>query len=292
MVDKKKNDVPMFEHKGVKYPYFIANKTGTVGSPIFHPDTKKKIGILGADFAWENSEPFIRRMDLKIRDERNVREDESVRHRANIITQNSRLFRDLVQKGFAISIDEEGETGKEVAKTRDEMLAYRPELQSQIVDDWLGNFHIRRVFPDGLSGLDAIVSTPDKIYFECGIGTYKNPTQILLLEFNVPSADACRSYEDDTFLAGSKQEGDKQVTSYNVNHTRKIQFAKKYLDSVKGAALVRDEKMGEVDIDTEDLVLFEANDTEALKKFKSAFNPNWMILLADELAGCFNFTGK
>lgn len=279
----------MFEHNGIKYPYFLANQTGNIGTPLVHPTTKQQIAVLGADFAWEDSEPFVRHLNLNLRDERNVRDDESVRRRANVVAQNSRLFADTVQRGWLIEVDEDGSKSEPKEKTREEMLAYPPEIQSQIMDDWLGQFHVERFFPEGQSSVDAMLSTPDKLYFTAKIGNFKNPTHILLFGVNVPNPDQRRAYENDTFQAGSKQEGDKQISTYSIDQAAKIRFSKKHMDTVDGAVLG---KNGALDPDEAEIRVIDPSSIEDMKAFKKAFNPEWHIRLADAIADCFNFSGK
>lgn len=286
---KKETKVPMFKYKGVEYPYFVANKTGNVGSPIVHPQSGKQIAILGADFMWQETTPFLDHLNLNLRDERNVREDESIRKRANLVAQNAKLFEALVQRGWIVKIDEFDEKTEPIQKDRTQMLAYQPEIQSQLMDDWLGNCHIERVFSDGEIDVDAMLSAPESIFFTMKIGNYKNPTHILEFEFNVPNPDARRSYENDTFAAGSKQDGDKMVSVYHVAHKAKLNFAKKYFKNVRGVMLAKE---GDHAPELDTLKEIEEANTENVRLFKANFNPNWWIRLADALADCFNFGGK
>ena len=276
-----------FEDK--EYGLFVANRTGNVGSPILNPATGKQMAILSAEFAWDDGRPFLDHLNLNIRDERSSRDDESVRKRANIVSQNARLFRDLVQRGSLIKIDAYGEHSDLIPKTRDELLAYPPEIQSQMIDDWLGNFHIERFFPIGSDDIDAMLSNSETVFFTAKIGNYKSPAHVLLFEFTTPSPDARRNYENDSFSPGSKQDGDRMVNTYHVNHNTKLQFARRYFKSVSGAIL---SKTNDVEINTDSLYRFQEGNIEQVNAFKEQFNPHWWIRLADQLADSFNFAGK
>lgn len=279
-----------WEFEGTEYALFTANKTGNVGSPIMNPATGVQAGIVFADFAWEDSKPFLDHLNLQLRDERNSRDEESVRKRANVTAQNSRLFKEVVQRGAVVKIDAQGEKTKPLPRSREELLAMAPEIQSQLIDDWLGNFHIQRYLAPGTDDLDMLLSSETStIQFTAKIGNFKSPAHVLLFTFDIPSADARRNYEDASFSASSKQEGEKSVTIYNINQKAKLSFAKRYFKSVEGVVLGTN---GEVEISTESLYRFQETDKKSVEDFKAAFNPHWWIRLADELAGAFNFTGK
>lgn len=286
---KKNEQAPMFEFEGSKYPYFVANRTGNIGSPIINPQTGKQMAILGADFMWTETAPFLEHLNLNIRDERGSREDETYRRRANLVTQNQKLFGELVQSGYIVKIDEFNGKSEPIAKTRAEMLAYQPEIQSTLIDDWLGNFHVERYFPAGVTDVDALLATPESIFFKCLVGDFKNPAHVLIFEFDVPNPDQRRSYENDTFLSGSKADGDKVVSVYHVQHQAKLRFAKKFFRRCEGAMLAKE---GEVNVEIADLRAIEWSDSDLTKEFLRGFTPSWWVRLADELAGCFNFAGK
>lgn len=284
---KKLNQTWKFD--GTTYPLFVANKTGNIGSPIMHPSTNRQIAVLGADFAWEDSQPFLDHLNLKIRDERSSREDESVRKRANITRLNSGLFDELVQSGSMIKIDEFGDQSEPVEKTRDEMLAYQQEVKSQLIDDWLGNFSVERYFPAGTDEVDAMLTNTETVFFVVKIGNFKNPAHVLLMEFAAPSPDARRSFEDDTMFLSTKRDGDQMVETYNIKQNAKLNFGKKYFVSVDGVVIGPG---GNFEPDTNDLKPVDKNDSGSVEFFKASFNPHWWIRLANELADSFNFRGK
>lgn len=277
----------MFE--GTEYPLFLANKTGNVTAPIMHPTSGRQIAAIGADFMWEQSQPFLDHLNIQIRDERNAREDESIRKRANMTRLNATLFDALVQRGQIIKIDEFGDTSEPEDRDRQAMLTYLPEVKSQVINDWLGNFHVERYFPAGTEDIDAMLSNVDTVWFLAKIGDFKSPAHALLLEFASPSPDARRSFEDDSSFLGTKREGDRVIETYNIKQNNKLNFAKKYFRSVQGAVLG---PVGDVEPSTSSLVKISAGDDEAMKSFKSNFNPHWWIRLANQLGDAFNFTGK
>ena len=286
----KAKDLNMtWKFEGAEFPLFVANGTGNIAAPIIKPGTNKQIAVLGADFMWEESQPFLDHLNLQIRDERSSREDESIRKRANVTRLNSGLFKDLVQRGQMIKIDEFGEQSEPIEKTRAEMLAYAQEVQSMIIDEWLGNFHIERHFPAGTDEVDAMLSNADTIFFKVLIGSYQNPAHVLIFEFTAPSPDARRSFEDDTSFMGSKRDGDKIVETFNIKQQAKLAFSKKYFKSVEGAVLG---PKGEFEPDVKDLRPVAESDTDSIKAFKSQFNPHWWIRLSNHLADAFNFSGQ
>lgn len=286
----KAKDLNMtWKFEGAEFPLFVANGTGNIAAPIIQPGTNKQIAVLGADFMWEEAKPFLDHLNLQIRDERSSREDETIRKRANITRLNSGLFKDLVQRGQMIKIDEFGEHSEPIDKTRTEMLAYAQEVQSMIIDEWLGNFHVERYFPAGTDEVDAMLSNAETIFFKVFIGSYQNPAHVLVFEFTAPSPDARRSFEDDTSFMGSKRDGDKIVETYNIKQQAKLAFAKKYFKNVEGAVLG---PRGEFEPDVKELKPIAESDTDSVKAFKSQFNPHWWIRLSNHLADAFNFSGK
>jgi hypothetical protein len=273
--------------EGKEYAKYMANRTGTIGTPIIHPVSNKKVGILIADFAWSEAQPFLDHLDLKLKDERNVREEVTERKRANLRLQNANLFDATVQQGSIVKLDEFGDQSEPILKKRDAMLAYPPEIKSEAVDTWLGEFHIERYFHPGTDEVELLLAEPESIWFTAKVGDYKNPAHMLLFEFSTPSPDARRNYENDTFIPGSKNERNKITTYYFVNNKAKLNFAKKYFKSVSGAVLGKD---GEIEVDTADLKPIQ--DAETVKQFTKAFNPYWWIQFADAIAGAFSIGGK
>lgn len=280
----------VWEFEGEKFVNFVANQTGVITIPIKHPnDPTKIVAYIGAEFMWEGQTPFLDHLTLDTRDERNVRDSETERKRANITQKNAKLFNELVQSGFIIKINDVGEKSEPVRKTRDEMLKYQPEVQSELIDAWLGEFHVQRYFPGGVGDIDALLTDPESVFFKCSIGDHKNPASVIVMEFGVPSPDARRSYETDTFAAVSKTEGEKAITGYYINNQAKVKFAKKYFRNAQGAVIG---PTGQFDIDTESLKPLVPTDTESVKEFQRNFCPTWWVGLADQLASCFDLAGK
>lgn len=279
-----------WEFDGMTYPKFVANSTGVITIPVKHPtEPTKVIAYIGAEFLWETKVPFIDHLTIDTRDERNMREEETERKRANLIQKSSKLFTELVQGGFLIKINDVGEKSEPIKKTRDEMLRYQPEIQAELIDTWLSEFHVERYFPDGVDDVEALLTEPDGVFFKCRVGDYKNPTSIIIMEFGVPSPDARRAFETDTFAPVTKAEGEKSVTRYYINYQAKIKFAQKYFRNAQGAVLG---VPGEFEIDTDTLRGIDTADGETVKQFLKHFCPTWQISLADQLASCFNLAGK
>lgn len=280
----------VFEEK--EYARYIVNRTGNIGLPIMHPvDKMKKVAILGCDFAWDDDSHFIDHLNLRIRDVRNVREDETIRERANLVTQNVGLFEETAQRGWLQKIGEFNEKSDPVDKTRSDMIGYPAEIRSDLVDGWLGNFVADRYFPPGTDDVDALLSEPESVFFLGKIGNYKSPSHILLFEFNTPVPDARRSYESDTLIAGQTTEGNTLIQHFMINNKAKLKFARKHLKNVQGASLAPEGALDFTDATNITPIGNPMNDIER-ETFKKMFNPNWMIRLADALADCFGFGGK
>jgi hypothetical protein len=279
-----------WEFEGREYAKFVVNRTGNIAIPIMSPaDRTKRVAVIAADFLWDSDEPFIEMLDLDVQDIRDNRGDKSVERRsANMVQQNAKLFRATVQRGWFTKF-EDGELGPESPRTREQMLAYAPELQSDLVDLWLSKFQVERHFIDGTDDIESLLSEPQNIWFKCKIGDPDNPAHVLLVKFTTPSAEARRNYENDTFTPVSKQEGEKTVQTYYVNHKAKLRFARKWIASVDGAVLAKD---GEIDVDTVDFRSISELDKTSLFNFRDWFNPVWMVQLADKLKDSFSLAGK
>ena len=280
----------VWTHEGKEYAKYIVNGTASVGATMMHPvDKTRKIAILGGDFMWDGDQIFVDHLNLAIRDERNVRDDESHRKRKNIDAQNAMLFRETVQRGWMIKIDEDGSQGMRVEKSRDQMLGYAPEIQSDIVNAWLGHFNVERYFPHGTDDIDSLLSEPESVLFACKVGAYKDPAHVFVLEFNTPSSEQRQAYDNDTMIAGTTTEGDTIIQNYMINNKAKLRFFRKHLRGVVGGVALAPD--GIVDFDEKDIKEFGAGEAD-LKFFKKHFNPNWQVVLADALSNCFDFGGK
>lgn len=274
---------------GADYALFVANKTGNVGSPIIHPVSKKQVAVLIADFTWESDKPFIDHLNYNFHQETRVQDDEAIDKSANFTTLNTKLFEDVVAGGRLIKINEFGENSEPIEKTRDEMLAYSPEIQSQLIDDWLGNFHIERYFPEGTDEIDAMLSNVDTIFFTAKIGNDRNPAHVLLFEFNAPSPDARRNFENDAANRGVKQKDNKTITTLYINQNARLNFARKHFRSVQGAVVG---PSGHFEPDTSMLKEVVESDAVTTGRFKECFNSDWWMKLAGPLSKAFNFSGK
>jgi hypothetical protein len=277
-----------WEFEGKTYDLLLVNRTGGIGMPILNPrDKKTQIGILTAEFAWQNSAPFIDRLDIETIDKANEHDDWTQRENENMILKNSTCFSEIVVRGSAIDIDEAtGERKAEVKKTRDQMLAYRKVVQSDLISNYLREFHIERWLPDGMTKLDALLSNPTELFFTIKIGDYKNPRHLLFVETAVPTDDAITNYKSDTFNQSQNEEGDWR---YKRNNEKRLRFGKKYIRSVKGAMLGPAEQF---EFDDSQIRTIEPTDDKAMTDFKANFNPDWIIKIAEEISGAFDLGKK
>lgn len=277
-----------WEHGGKQYPLFLVNGTGGIGMPIIDPVSRdKQIGMISAEFAWESSEPFLDHLDLETIDKATARGGEwTERENESLMLKNASLFAATVQRGSSVDFDEFGERKPEVPKTRAQMLTYRKPVQSDLISLWINECHIERYLPSGESSIDAFLSNPSEIFFTMKIGDYENPKHLLLFEFTAPSDDAISAYTKDSFKRGQNEQRDWKFTRDN---ELRLRFAKKYFKSVSGVMLG---PKGQIEFDDKELALFDANNPDSVKQFKSNFNPEWMIYLGEELAGAFNLGKK
>lgn len=276
---------------GDEYPLFVANRTAHIGSMLKNPSTGANLAMVTASLAWEKTiQPFFDQLDIELRDERIGREEESVRKTKNMMMQNANLFDALVQSGTVVVYDEHGEAGETIEKDRDSMLSLAPEIKAQIVDDWINSWHIARFFPSKTPDIEALLTgTESGIFFKARIGNPKSPIHILSMEFKTPSPDARKSYQDNVGVPTRKNQGDKLITEYHIDHKQKMNFAKRHLVKMSGVAITG--KMGVMEIEESDLrpATDSPDDLELIKK---GIAPHFWIQIADELADAFNFTGK
>lgn len=265
---------PTWNFEGKEYPAFVVNKNDSIAMQIKNSE-EKVIGILGANFRWEKSEPFIEHLSLDFKDIRDTREGVVESQRKNLTKQNANLFKAVCVGGFLIKVNEFGEHSEPVERSVTEMNAYSQEIKSNLIDKWLSNFHIERHFGDSVDELDALLGKTDSISFKCFIGTKKEPTNVLLLEFNVPSEDARRSYDDMIVNRSRQTEGSNEITNISINYAAKMRYAKKHLAVVQGAVTEGDNPLA-VDV----------------KRFNDGFNPEWLMRLADALQDTFDIGGK
>ena len=271
-----------WEFEGKEYPLFMANSTGNIGIPIVVGE--KKVGIVIANFDWSGkspkSEPFLQHLDLDIREVTDTKEDLSERQRKNLTTQNAILFRAIVQNGIFIDLDEFGNQSEPKEKTYQEMCILPPELQSDMIDRWLGEFHIERHFNEGVTSLEALFGEMESIMFKVKIGNFQNPAHVLFFEFDVPSKKARDTFKDKRVRRRQRFEGKQQIEFITVDYPLKLKFAKSHLRSVGGVCVV------ENGIET------PVKNDEQLKLFRDNFNPEWFMSLADALHDTFSMAGK
>lgn len=269
-----------WKFEGETYPLFLANKTGNIAMPIPHPNTNEKMGVLGANFAWEQAEPFLLHLNIDLKEISNLKEEGlSTTKRKNLTQQNVNLFTKLIQDGFLIKI-KDGEESEPINKEKDAMLLYPPEIQSDLIDKWLGSFYIERYFPEGFDELDALLGQTDRIHFKCKIGDVKNPAHVLVLGFAKPDEVARRDFEDKVRKREYKQEGDIQTTYITINHKVKFNYAKNHLREVQGAVV-------EEKVDGGAMAVKNIDSKDGLKLFRDGFCPQWFIRLGDALHDTF-----
>jgi hypothetical protein len=278
----------VWEFAGRKYDLLLVNRTGGIGMPILNPgDKKTQIGILTAEFAWQNTDPFIDRLNIKTVDKANQHDDWTERENENMIMKNSTCFSEIVIRGSAIDFDDStGERKPAVPKTRDQMLSYRKVVQSDLLGLYLREFHIERWLPDGMTKLDALLSNPTELFYTVKIGDYANPRHLLFVECAVPTDDAISNYKSDTFNQSQNEEGDWRYTRDN---EKRYRFGKKYIRFVKGAMLGPAEQL---EFDASQIRFIEQTDDKSMNEFKAMFNPDWIIKLAEEIAGAFDLGKK
>lgn len=273
--------------EGKNYDLFLANRTGGIGMPIADPNDKTRtLGVLAAKFIWQTSEPFLNRLDIETIDKASNHDDWTERENESLMLKNAKCFSELVVAGSTTDYDDLGEAKPPREKSRQEMLNYRKPVQSDLLSLWLGEFHIERYLPEGMTAIDALLSNPTEIYFTCKIGDYNNPRHLLLFKFDVPKDEALSDYQTNTFKRGQNQGGDWR---YARDNERRLRFAKKYFLSVQGAMVAPPERE---EFDTNDISIVTENDEASLAVFKKNFNPDWFIRLGEELAGCFSLGKK
>ncbi len=267
-----------WDFKGKTWELYLANQTGGMARPVVVEG--ETVGIIGAEFAWNESEPFLDYLDFEFRNETNIKDQVTESKNKNEIIQGAKLFRETCQKGFLIPIDEFGNRGEQQDLTRAELMEMTDaETQSDLAINWIIQYRIRRHFPEGYSKLKEALK-PSNLFFEFYIGENKNPRHCLLFEFDVPTKDARRSYEDDVRHTEREQEGDNVIVRTIIDNKKKLNFAKKYFRSVKGVTL---NQIGNP---------FQEGNDQHTKDFKLGFNPRWFIALADEIVDAFHTTGK
>ena len=283
--------VPNWTFEGKEYPCFVADNTYSIGVQIKrNPEDKEPIGIIVSNFDWSKHEekgetiysstPFVNRLDLDWKAVRDVKENVTEQQRKNLDRQNATCFDAIITDGEMIA-NKDGEHQPPIALSRAQMQSRTTELKSNIISQFLSGFHIKRHFPKGVDELDALTSgSVEAIHFLCSIGDAKNPTNLLLLSFGVPNDDQRRAFDDNKVKNESQVEQGVETVWTTINSEMKLRYAKKHLQSVKGAAVNLDGQLTEV-----------SNDI-TLTQFKDSFCPDWFFRLGDALQDTFDIGGK
>lgn len=271
--------------EGKEYPMFHANSTGYIAMPITAGD--RKVGIVHANFDWSGKKPksevFLNHLKIDYTEVTNIDTGESKQHSKSGVAQNCDLFRAIIHSGELINIDRFGNESEPKPRTYEQMCAILPEVQSDLIKNWLGSFYIERYFgQEEEIELEALLGELDTISFKCSIGDRKNPTHILLLHFNPPPKKVRNSFAEKRVQRTQKVEGKNREVLSQWDGALKIRYAKDYLRSVEGVYVTMN------GIETS----IKEGDDEALKVFKDNFNPEWLMDLADALHDQFQMAGK
>ena len=291
-LEAAKNSGNTWEFEGREYSKLIVNRTGNIGMPVFDPsDKSKQIGILIADFLWENDEPYLDLVDYDIRDEALGRETQkSVSKMADIPTLNCQFFQSTVQRGFWIDVNEDGEQSEPQPLTREQLLNdFAPEVHSRLVTLFTDRFFVERYYPAGPPKGMELLKEPTELFFKCSVGSPDNPAHVMIIECDVPSPQARKEFRDNLAVRENEQRGDTKITRLYINDSVKLKFVRKRIISVKGAVLA---PSGQVEVDDKDLLDIAVSDAVSLKRFANDMNPEWLMKLCNELLGAFNFAEK
>lgn len=274
---REANNTWIFKEK--EYELFLVNGQSGASISILDPATKQPALIVGAKFAWENSQPFLDHLDFGLKDVTDFNTNTVVSKQKNTITRDAALFRDILQEGEIVEIDEFGNKSEPKTFKRNDLLdMLEPEYQSELIEQWLGNFHIERFVDPSASRIQSILKS-DTLQFLCRIGHYDTPRHVLLFEFTKPNADARRTYEEKTVIREKEVESGKTINHLKIVAEEKRRFAIKYFSSVQGV--------------TVDDIGKPFDNTESSKTgFKKGFNPHWWVRLADAMNQAYSNVGK
>jgi hypothetical protein len=100
------------------------------------------------------------------------------------------------------------------------------------------------------------------------------------MEFNKPTADARRAYEDEAISKERQVEVGKTTVHTVIDPAVKFKFARKYFLGVEGVAVG---KPG---------VRFSSADTDIVAAFRKGFIPTWWTRFADAIHQSFGNVGK
>lgn len=266
-------------HNEKEYELFLVNGKGGVGMPILDAETNEPAVIVNAEFAWENSAPFMEHLEYGLHDEIDPHTGAIKSKADNVRRRNAKLFRTLLQSGSIIEIGETGERSEPQPFTRSELLdMLELEHQADLIDAWLESVTIKRFTPKGVSRINSIFRV-DKIFFTVSIGDSDNPRHVILLEFDKPSVDARRDYEDKAAVREKDTENGTVKNWLVIDNEYKFRFARKYFVGAKGVSI------GDVGVP------YDGSDAHR-EAFRKGFNPHLWVRLADHLANAFNNAGK
>jgi len=278
--------------EGKDYAKFVVNKTGSIGMPVFNPnDRSKQIGILTVDFAWENDNPFLDLVDYDIRDESIGRERQKTTSKmADLIQLSTTFFRDTMQRGFWIDVNDDGEQSEPAELTRGEILTdFTPEVHHTLVDLFTSRFYVERYYPSGPPKGRDLLKEPSEIFFKCSIGNVDHPAHVFIVQCDVPSPEARNKFRQDLAVRVNEQRGDTNIARVYINDSVKLKFIRKRIVDVQGCLFGT---AGVLDPDTSTLYDVRKVNPESLKRFVENLNPDWMMKLCNELAGSFNYSEK
>lgn len=265
--------------KGEEKELWLINSQSGAGVGIIDPETKNVLGILSAIFAWEDSTPFMEFLDFGWKDVTNLSTDETTEQMDNKVVRNCKLFRTILQSGSVQEINEIGEKLEATNYTPNEFLEIiDQEYQSALIDQWLNSFIITRHFDSGEGRLKNILKA-DTLKFKIAVGEPDKPRHIAIVEFNKPSYDARRDYEDKASSLVKEQQGTQVTKTIAINNPYKMRFAKKLFSNVQGVSLV---EIGKPFTGT----------PEEVQLFKQHLLPILWVRLADAIMNAFQNTGK
>lgn len=275
---REANNTWKFQEK--EYELYLVNQTGGIQLPI-KDDENKTTGFVGAEFSWNEAMDVLEAIDYDPKEENDIQKGVSRTRSNNANILLSRVFRNTVQRGVLIELDDLGERMEPIELDHDGIIeATEQEIHASLVFEWLNRFYVTRFFEKGASKFKALIKAQDSIKFIVRIGDLENPRHLLLMEFAAPSKDARRDYEQRVRDRERTQDGNTVTNHIIIDNEYKLQFAKKYFRDVQGVTLN--------DIATP----FVAADDNHVKAFKKGFNPVWWVTLADKLVGAFDSTGK
>lgn len=283
---RKNNNTWIFE--GVEYPLFVADFTGTVTIPFKQGGVQ--IGLLTADFRWDEAKPFLDHLDNNTKMVRSNR-DESNRQKQvqdDQVGKNVTLFNALIAGGEIVEFDDDGSHSEPTILTRNDMLTFTPELKSDLLSTWLNQYHVERWFPNGKK-MSNFLYEPTEIFFKMSVGSYDKPAHVMLFQYNVPNQDQRRAIRTSEEYI-QEQEGENTVSEWVFNWNQRLTYGKKHFHSVQGLSLKEEGNPYDNPIPSMTYRINPKEDAKDVPKdqyLKAAFCPNWWIRNANNLITAF-----